>query len=87
MLRYILGVLEKVVTILTMLTGQLSWLSIATFLLCQLLVMALVALFHESLVLADESVKLGLDNGGVLDDVVDVVVEVTIDVLLTFSSF
>ena len=57
MLMYMQGVLEKVVAILTRSTGQLCWPSIATFLLCQLLVTALAALSHELLVFADESVK------------------------------
>ena len=49
--------------------------------------MALAALFCELLVLADESEGWAWDNGGVLNDVVDAVVEVTIDVLLASSSF
>ena len=49
--------------------------------------MALAALFHELLVLADESEGWAWDIGGVLNDVVDVVVEVTVDVLLASSFF
>ena len=56
-LMYMQGVLEKVEAILTRLTGQFHWPSIATFILCQLLVMALAVLSHELLVFADESVK------------------------------
>ena len=49
--------------------------------------MALAALSHELLVLADECEGWAWDNGSALDNVVDAVVEVTIDVLLAFNSF
>ena len=83
MLMYMPGVLEKVVA-----TGQLCWLRVATSLLCQLHVMALCNIVSwVTGVCWWLSKGWTWGTGGVLNDVVDAVAEVTVDVLLALISF